>query len=35
MEVAREFWRLMATNNFASVSAVLAPVPELEGNELE
>jgi hypothetical protein len=24
-DVAREFWRLMATNDFASVAAVLAP----------
>ena len=25
VDVAREFWRLMASNNFQSVSAVLAP----------
>ena len=24
-DVVREYWRLMATNDFASVSAVLAP----------
>jgi hypothetical protein len=25
VEVAGEFWRLMATNDFSSVAAVLAP----------
>ncbi len=25
VEVVREFWRLMATNEFTSVTAVLAP----------
>jgi SnoaL-like domain len=30
VEVAREFWRLMATNNFSSVAAVLAPEFVLE-----
>jgi len=25
LEIAQEFWRLMATNDFASVGAVLAP----------
>ena len=30
IEVAREFWRLMATNDFASVAAVLAPEFTLE-----
>ena len=30
VEVAREFWRLMGTNNFSSVAAVLAPEFVLE-----
>jgi len=30
IEVAREFWRLMATNDFRSVGAVLAPEFVLE-----
>jgi hypothetical protein len=30
VEVAREFWRLMATNDFHSVAAVLAPAFVLE-----
>ena len=29
-DVVREFWRLMATNDFESVAAVLAPEFELE-----
>ncbi|MEO8310424.1 MAG: nuclear transport factor 2 family protein [Caldimonas sp.] len=29
-EVAREFWRLMASNDFSSVAAVLAPMFVLE-----
>ena len=30
VEVVSEFWRLMATNDFASVAAVLAPEFRLE-----
>ena len=30
VEVVSEFWRLMATNDFASVAAVLAPEFTLE-----